>query len=198
MTHSRCLPHDVGLPNRPCSSFRRRGERSVRRAGLPSLVCASMRRCAIAAARRRPFAVPSSPRRPAIFYARHFLSGSSLKPEQLDAAIAEMNAEMSELFGEPMGEVGISESLQPPLTKHAAASPNVSHAAAPTAARPQHTWASSEAASALSSHIELCREELARVGTNDLSRGLLLAQNIESSARALQALTNTDGAFPER
>lgn len=121
---------------------------------------------------------------------------AKLRQDQLDAAIAEMNQEMSDLFGEPMASSGLgdgpsqvnfsermvaSKSAEDSVISTPTSLPNAPRVVPPAA---------TDAARALYSHIAACSAELQALGTEaaDLDRGLRLSANIGEAARAVQAV----------
>ena len=113
---------------------------------------------------------------------------SVANPGQMDAAIAEINAEMADLFGEPMG-ASSSTPMREPLD-HAPA-PRSS----PTTSRipPVQGDDTAVAVTTLRRHISICAKELSRLGlgsgAEDLVRGQKLAGSIAECARAIEALS---------
>ena len=110
---------------------------------------------------------------------RHFVRRMQqpLAPEQIDAAIAEMNAEMSDLFGSVSGA---DAQMAPPLAR--------THSR-PVAQSTPSDWLAATTL-ALQNHVHLCGGELTRLGTSDheTRRGERLAATIAECARALTAL----------
>ena len=122
--------------------------------------------------------------------------------EQLTAGtvrLAEMNAEMSEMFGEPIGGAMPSASSLPPTMAPMTGPSSMDRPLRDTVpgmhpmdAAGRHDVApqpeATAAAAALTSHIAACAAELTQVGVADLDRSLLLAKNVEHAAHAIAAL----------
>jgi hypothetical protein len=102
--------------------------------------------------------------------------------------IDEMNAEMSALFGSPVGDAGLSTGQQSVPEIHRATPSEIQHA---VAALSQSHPSAAEATAALYARIAMCSVELGRLGAiepSDLDCGVKLASNIAEAARAIRYL----------
>ena len=104
-----------------------------------------------------------------------------LAPEQVDAAIAEMNAEMHELFG----SVGADVQVSPPVAQAV----DITRLTVRDSTSQPPEWFTDTKA-ALQNHLHRCGGELAKIGTSDheTRQGERLAATIAECARALAAL----------
>ena len=142
----------------------------------------SMKGRAVRAALARLTTAPRLPRRPPLLLHRRTMA---TRQEDID----EMNAEMSALFGSPVGDAGLSTGQQSvPEIQGRATSSEIQHAVATL--RESHPSAA-EATAALYARIAMCSVELGRLGAiepSDLDRGMKLASNIAEAARAIRYL----------
>jgi hypothetical protein len=118
---------------------------------------------------------------------RRLLSATRMSPEALDREIQEMNDEMAELFGSPIGEASISDGLppqpqQPPLRAAPRSIPPPAPSIPPTTSAAE----TSTARSALLAKILQTTAELKSTACTD--RSTKLAKCIAECARAVAAL----------
>ena len=137
---------------------------------------------ALGAWRARLTTAPRLPCRPPLLLHRRTMA---TRQEDID----EMNAEMSALFGSPVGDAGLSTGQQSvPEIQHRATPSEIQHA---VAALSQSHPSAAEATAALYARIAMCSVELGRLGaieSSDLDRSMKLATNIAEAARAIRYL----------
>ena len=124
------------------------------------------------------------------------LGTKKLSPEELDAAIREMNEEMESLFGAPAGDTPNTDSFEMGSSSRgevseeavlAALTKNTPPAAAPPAAAPREIPASvSGARAALLGKIDACASDMG--AESDVEHSTRLAACIHECARAIAAL----------